>query len=775
MSDIMSFSPLWGEWYIKELIGKGTFGAVYKAEKNEYGNTYTSAVKHISIPNDSMNAEALITEGVVSDEKSVLVYYDAVRDKMIKEINFCYALRGNTNIVSYEDHCIIPKTDGVGYDIFIRMEHLAALPKYMREHEFGEAQVIQLGIDICSALEVLDKHNIIHRDIKPANIFVNSVGVYKLGDFGESKVLSNTNAGMTVRGTYTYMAPEISMGKNADITADIYSLGIVMYRLLNGNKPPFVPTDMTAVDSQTVEAANIRRFRGEKLPLPKYCTNPGLSQIIMKACEFLPADRWNKPVQMKKALEALLEQGKGSAPSVQPLPVSVQPGARSAEPERKGGRLKIIIPIIAALIIAAAATAAVIIINSSNNAGPADGSAASDDLRSSTVSTVQSDASSPSPQSSLESSEVQSSADASSEQSGTESYVSTSAELSSISISSMPSKTEYSLGESFESDGMVIEAQYSDGTKGIIPSDDCEISGFDSSAAGQNTIKVSYGGRTAEFTVEIRNVPDDYINSGKCGESLSFTVSKDGVLTISGSGDMEDYRLGYVVLENNSVVVRCSYPWADQKDDIKKVIVEDGVTSVGEYAFYEFASLTGIELPSGLKRIGADSFRGCQALESLTIPAATETIGEEAFLNCKSLRELNAEQSNKIYSSENGVLYSKDKRTLIKCPEAKQGGLTIADGVTVIESWAFDNCGRLTEIILPKGLETIRKYAFSGCKGVSYIEIPDSVKMIEGSAFRYWQSSQQISFPGISTPPDSWDQGWDNDCKAEILWYGAYG
>ena len=146
MSDAMSFSPLWGEWYLKELIGKGTFGAVYRAEKTEYGNTYTSAVKHIAVSKDNINTESLIAEGIIPDESALGAYYDSVRDRMISEINFCYALRGNTNIVSYEDHCIIEKPDDIGYDIFIRMEFLTSFFDHFEEHECTEEEVLKLGI-----------------------------------------------------------------------------------------------------------------------------------------------------------------------------------------------------------------------------------------------------------------------------------------------------------------------------------------------------------------------------------------------------------------------------------------------------------------------------------------------------------------------------------------------------------------------------------------------------------------------------------------------------
>ena len=317
MADAASFSPLWGEWYIKELIGHGSFGAVYKAEKTEYGNTYVSAVKHLSIPPANMTKTSLAAEGIATDEHSWQMYCDTLRDQIIREINFCYTLRGNTNIVAYEDHCIIPKTDSIGYDIFIRMELLTPLTQYMTEHPLTEQNVIELGIAICDALELLNRHHMIHRDIKPANIFVNNMGTYKLGDFGESKVLSGQSAGMTVRGTYSYMSPEISKGASADITADIYSLGLVMYRLLNGNRAPFLPLNVPTVDVAAVEQSNIRRFSGEPLPPPAFCRNTALTAIIQRACAFYPQERWHTPQEMKQALTNL---SNGTAAYSLPIP-----------------------------------------------------------------------------------------------------------------------------------------------------------------------------------------------------------------------------------------------------------------------------------------------------------------------------------------------------------------------------------------------------------------------------------------------------------------------
>lgn len=98
-------------------------------------------------------------------------------------------IKGFTNIVSYEDHMVIEHPDEIAWDILIRMELLTSLPDYCTTHTMSEKQVIQLGMDICNALEICEEKKIIHRDIKPDNIFVNDRGDFKLGDFGIARTV----------------------------------------------------------------------------------------------------------------------------------------------------------------------------------------------------------------------------------------------------------------------------------------------------------------------------------------------------------------------------------------------------------------------------------------------------------------------------------------------------------------------------------------------------------------------------------------------------------
>lgn len=213
-------------------------------------------------------------------------------------------LKGHTNIVTYEDHRVIPHEDHIGWDILIRMELLTSLLDYSEEHEITEQTVIKLGTDILTALEVCQKYHVVHRDIKPENIFVSATGDFKLGDFGIASTIEKTTFGMSKKGTYPYMAPEIYQGKESDILVDMYSLGLVMYRILNDNRLPFFPEYPKKVTYVDRENALYRRIQGETFPKPRH-GGKELGNIVMKSCQYQKEDRYGSILQMKEALECL--------------------------------------------------------------------------------------------------------------------------------------------------------------------------------------------------------------------------------------------------------------------------------------------------------------------------------------------------------------------------------------------------------------------------------------------------------------------------------------
>jgi serine/threonine protein kinase len=303
--DIYQYQPLWENWYIDTPIGKGSFGSVYKISREDMGHKYTSAVKIISIPSDEQYKEAEATFG--GDEASLSGYFEDIVHNIINEVNMLYNLSGNSNIVDYQDHKVVKKEDRIGWDILIRMEYVTALKKYIAGHQMSKGEIIQLGIDICSALELCSKKGIIHRDIKDDNIFVNQDGAFKLGDFGISKELSKSGRAASMRGTPLYMAPEVYRGDKYDAAVDIYSLGIVLYKLLNHGRMPFMPPYPEMIRFKDGEAALDKRMSGQQLPQPDQAGEV-LGKVIIKACAYQSENRYATATEMKRELESVLSR-----------------------------------------------------------------------------------------------------------------------------------------------------------------------------------------------------------------------------------------------------------------------------------------------------------------------------------------------------------------------------------------------------------------------------------------------------------------------------------
>ena len=288
-------------WIVIRQLGKGSYGSVFAIQREEFGEVYTAALKVISIPQSDDDITANRAGGMT--DQSMAAYYHSVVKELTHELALLSKLKGNTNIVGYEDHKIVQHPDKIGWDIYIRMELLTSLTTVSAKYDFTRNQVVKIGIDICNALMLCEKNNILHRDIKPDNIFVSGHGDYKLGDFGIARTASQTAANMSTKGTPNYMAPEVYKGLNYDATVDIYSLGIVLYQMMNGKRLPFIPIDVTMADR---EAALGKRMSGQPFPEPEMADEE-FSKVILKACAYDPKARYANAYQMKKDLEKLIE------------------------------------------------------------------------------------------------------------------------------------------------------------------------------------------------------------------------------------------------------------------------------------------------------------------------------------------------------------------------------------------------------------------------------------------------------------------------------------
>ena len=299
MTHLEVIQRVWSDWIIHEKLGEGSFGQVFKARKERFGVTQEAAIKVVRIPGDDVELKR-VQSGYGLNEQELKEYFYPEVEKLKKEIVLMQELGEDSHIVRILDFEIIDAPDSiVGWYILIRMELLECLENYIKRADITVADVVAVGEDVLTSLEVCEERNIIHRDIKPANLFRSDKGVYKLGDFGIARDMRAGMGSLSHKGTENYMAPEVYLGKNYTSNIDIYALGIVLYKLLNKNRLPFMNEEKLTAGS--VERAFQKRNTGEKLPKPVESPDT-LYEIIKKMCAYNPNERFQTAFEVKKAL-----------------------------------------------------------------------------------------------------------------------------------------------------------------------------------------------------------------------------------------------------------------------------------------------------------------------------------------------------------------------------------------------------------------------------------------------------------------------------------------
>ena len=239
----------------------------------------------------------------------------------------------------------------------------------------------------------------------------------------------------------------------------------------------------------------------------------------------------------------------------------------------------------------------------------------------------------------------------------------------------------------------------------------------------------------------------DTTASGTCGKNLTWTL-EDGVLTISGTGEMEDYYA-------------TTAPWGENCSLIKSVVISDGVTSIGYGAFSGCSSLTSVTIPDSVTSIRYDAFSGCSSLTSVTIPDSVTSIRSCAFKGCSSLTSVTIPDS--VTSIDNSAFYGCSSLTSV----------TIPHGVTSIGERAFYNCSSLTSVTIPDSVTSIGEWAFCDCSSLTSVTIPDSVTSIGYGAFSGCSKIKVVNYDGNI---ESWlgidfaDYG-SNPCDGSTLYF----
>lgn len=298
---------LYPGWKTVEEIGSGTVSTVYRICQTYDGRTSHAALKVFTIPMNNGEIKALRSEGY--DDRSIAQYCRDSLERIEKEYTILKAMEDHSNIVRCDDLVKFRHDDGLGWDVCVRMELLTPLQDYVGT-KVMEEQVIQVGMDICRALVLFEERGIMHRNIKTDSILAADDGTFKLGDCRASRIMEAPAAGRW-DSTYDFMAPEVCDGQPYDIRADICSLGLVLYWLLNEQKCPFEPIGDIEPTPWMKHNACSRRFAGEELPAPK-TGNGELQAIVLKACAYDQKERYQSARDMLRALEALVSKRKAS-------------------------------------------------------------------------------------------------------------------------------------------------------------------------------------------------------------------------------------------------------------------------------------------------------------------------------------------------------------------------------------------------------------------------------------------------------------------------------
>lgn len=721
------YEPVFGSWKIENIIGSESDGSIFELSRDNFGSKQTAAMKFITVPSSEAEYNRMLESS--ADEAEAKEKIKSVVKDIAVRLEVMAKLKGHSYIINYEDHQIIQREDEKGWDILIRTELLSPLTDVSAKKPLSETDVINLGIDICKALELCEKYKISHRNIKPESIYVSSSGNYKLGNFSINRQSDTCRVLAENMSSITYMSPEVYNGEDCDITADIYSLGLVLYRFLNNNAPAFLGDKAKQATFADKENAINIRLAGTALPALRGASCDKLSKIILKACSFDKKDRYQSPKDMRTDLEKVQNEllaaasaatvasdsniltdaygirrttpasdssvtAKSEEPTLRvkspeaedatlrvshsvPGAVGYTDAAKEESPKKtKHKKRSILLPVILTIpVLALVATGIFFGIRFFKS--HSDNGTDTDNVSSEAVNVNK----------------------ANNNAGGNNTEP---AECTHTGLISEP----------------VSEKKYStffDWTQTV--SEKCPDCGYentyDHSASDPGT--------------------DTAISYGSC-ENLFYAIDQNGKMTIKGSGKMPEYG-------NASY-----YPWYTNFFNVTSIVIDNGITSVGSYAFTDYDNINSVTISESVNTIGSMAFYGCDGLTTLDIPNSVTNIKADAFGACSDLTSINVAADNPNYESIDGVLYDEDKTVLIQYPASSPAlSCSIPNTVTSISSGAFASSKNLTTVNIPNSVTLIKEKAFENCTALTSISIPASVNYIENMALIYCNNLSVIT------------------------------
>jgi len=750
---------------IEEEIGSGSYGTVYRVTKE--GKNLAMKVIRVSRDEKEQGTRLTETEREAESRRDL----QQISEDILKEIRALEKLQGNKNIVSVLDYRIVEETGGI--DFYILMEYLQPFAEYESVHGMKEADVIRMGIDLCSALEACEELDILHRDLKPDNILVTEDGVFKICDFGTAKILEKTHTENSVKGTFTYMAPEVYHGKKYNSRADLYSLGMILYRTMNRGREPFIPGDRRMIYYKDKEEALNRRMNGEALP-PPIDASEEFAEILARTCAFYPEKRYRSAADLKKDL-ILLQNGKYR---------------KKQKAEKYGKRDKVfylktvVIGLLAAILLGAAGKAAryrylEYFVNYCDT-----------DMQKEMMEKYDLDLS---------------------------------ARLTGNGILYINSNDDlycYTVKKLYpwmNQKDKIREIIFGEAVSEL----DCTGYAADASDYSEQNYEQKY----QEYARPFYSADETFRNC----RNLEKIIIKGKRLVIHGSWIFEgDENLRAFECAEDADIVMSSdrdifqgIPWYKQQevcilgDRLVKyqrpeevVHLPDNIHKIGEGAFENNSNVKTVILPDRLEYIGLFAFAGCSSLESLVIPETVTEIVNVVFNGCSNLKELDVLPGNPSFKMVEGSLYDTEQNILKWCSPGTGDTVAIQEGTVAADPRACEECnakklvipdsmtgeisylGRmknleevsvsdankaytLTDDILyyngnwkyavaclknraghvqvEEGTKILSEYCFASCKEVTSVTLPDTVESIMGYAFENCSGLQSITIPASVT------------------------
>lgn len=706
----------WKGWKICEKIGEGSCGQVYRV-KNKEGDC--AAVKVMCVSSDSYEIRAL------------------------------HRLSDCPYIVKIMDSFIQEESDGQS-GMWILMEDLKSLAEVLHERPLGEEELLPMMIDLCRGLERCEKEGILHRDIKPENIFLTAEGQSRFGDFGSAGKRETLQRDHRIQGTFSYMAPEIFHGEAQDNRADLYSLGMVFYRIMNRGREPFVPPEKQIVGYKDREAALERRMNGEALP-PPVDASPEFARILLKTCAYRPEKRYQDAGRLRRVLEKFRRHSKNRV-------------LRALGSWSLGKR--------------AAALAAVLWMvfavclwgwwKSPLAAGINQENGFYYTLNRGGTLTV----------------EGEGVMKVSIEPQEWEQY---SAQVKKLVFCGDITRIEAQfhicsslekviLPEGLESLGNSVFWDCGNLKNIVFPSSLKEIG----NGAFQNCRNL----RSLSFPENLESIDDAAFGLCSNLKNMKFpkSLKKIGKNVFSGTAWMEDQcSAGEYVMINDILVgysgeeEKLSIPEElgirsiagdvfGRKENLRSVILPDTVEEIGEDAFQDCTALTQAVLSENLKEIPEGLFDGCSSLKQFDFPESTKRIGSFAFRNCVCLEEIHLPafvESIGDSAFEGTGWYEKKKEEdefivlddFLLCWQGDGETLEIPSnlGIRRIADYAIAWKEKLTRVVIPEGIISLGSSCFFYCWNLESIEFPKSLTQFGRGAMAAtkWMEERQPPEGGV--------------------------